>query len=427
MSLDSAPPVVVDPTDFGSGSEAPAIGRRARTSRFASIFVPRILLLAGAVFLAFFAPACGSDSGLSSATQVSAGWGYTCALISNGKIRCSGNNDNGQLGNGSILESSDSTEVKGISNAGAVDTGSGHACAVLSNGTVQCWGSNGEGQLGDGLPNHGLRDPGSGDISPTPVKVSAITDATEVTVGDGQTCVILSNHRVECWGANESGELGNGSTHRSSTPVRVTGIINARAISAGGSYACALLSGGTVKCWGRNAMGELGNGSTQDSSIPVRVRKISNATAISAASYSACARLSNGSVECWGANDHGLFGNGKMIDVSTTPVRVSGISNASAISVGFFRACAVLSGGTVACWGDNQEGELGNGTAATGNSGPVRVSGIRNATEVSVGDVHSCALLSSGKVKCWGLNSYGQLGDGSTKNRLTPVNATGLR
>ena len=168
-------------------------------------------------------------------------------------------------------------------------------------------------------------------------------------------------------------------TTNSSTPVEVSGLSGAMAISVGDESACALLSGGTVECWGDNSNGKLGNGTTTNSLTPVAVTGLSGATVISVGEDSVCALLSGSTIECWGDNEYGQLGNGttttNACECSTTPVAVSGLSGATAISAGDNSACALLSGGTVECWGGNSYGELGNGTT-TSSSTPVAVSDL---------------------------------------------------
>jgi alpha-tubulin suppressor-like RCC1 family protein len=272
-----------------------------------------------------------------------------------------------------------------------------------------------------------------------PVAVSGLTGATAVSAGYGSTCALLSGGTVQCWGANSSGQLGDGTTTDSLTPVPVSGLTGATAISVGFSAACALLSDGTVRCWGDDTWGELGDGSTTGpdscdgfpcAMTPVAVTGLTGATAVSMGLDGACAVLSDGTVRCWGNTLYGL-GNGTTSgpDVctngpcSTAPVAVSGLTGATAVSLGG-ASCALLSGGTVQCWGFNNQGELGNGTATgpdtcNGSSQscsttPVAVRNLTGATAISVGNDSACALLSGGTVKCWGDNGSDELGDGTT-------------
>ena len=197
-----------------------------------------------------------------------------------------------------------------------------------------------------------------------------------------------------------------------------------RDVSLGFDHSCALLADGTIQCWGRNLYGQLGNDSKIDSSTPVKVLGISNATAISANWHSTCALVATGEVKCWGMNVSGQLGNNSLIDASV-PVTVSGITNATAISTGYSHSCARLSTGQLRCWGGNNQGQLGN-NSTTRSLVPVAVSGISTATGVSVGSSHTCAVLTNGSVMCWGVNSSGQLGNGGTSRSLIPVAVTGI-
>jgi alpha-tubulin suppressor-like RCC1 family protein len=305
-----------------------------------------------------------------------------------------------------------------------------NACALLTAGVVDCWGINSFGQLGNG----------STAGSSTPVAVAGITNTTAIAVGGGNACAVLAGGSIECWGANFDGELGNGTTTASSTPVLVSGITNATAIAAGESNTCAVLVTGGVDCWGDNEGGQLGNGTSKGpdtcvngpcSTTPVQVSGITNATAVTVGSGFACALLAGGGVDCWGDEVYGVLGQGstpppdicKNDRCSTTPLPVTGISDASAIAAGVYHMCAALTGGSIDCWGWNSSGQLGNGTTSEGNSTPTpaAVSGITSAVAISAGQQHTCAVLAGGSVDCWGENVSGGLGNGSTTDSSVPV------
>ncbi len=353
----------------------------------------------------------------STATSISAGENYTCAVLSGGSVKCWGSGSSGQLGDGSTTSTqSTPVSVSSISTAASVSAGDSHTCALLSGGTVKCWGSGSYGQLGDGSITS---------TQSTPVSVSGISTATSVFAGYRHACAVLSGGTVSCWGYGGYGHLGNGSTSSQSTPVSVSGISTATSVSAGDYHTCAVLSGGTVSCWGSGSYGQLGDGSTSSQSTPVSVSGISTATSVSAGDSHTCAVLSGGTVSCWGSGSYGQLGNGSTTSQST-PVSVSGISTATSVSAGGYHTCAVLSEGTVSCWGYGYYGQLGNGSTSTQRTTPVSVSSISTAASVSAGDYHTCAMLSGGSVSCWGYGNYGQLGDGSTGNQYTPVEVFGF-
>jgi alpha-tubulin suppressor-like RCC1 family protein len=270
--------------------------------------------------------------------------------------------------------------------------------------------------------------------------------AVAIAAGGVHTCALLSDGSARCWGANYYGQLGDGTTTGSSTPVAVSGLSNAVAIAAGWQHTCALLSDGTAMCWGWNLYGQLGDGTRTGSSTPVAVcatgatppctaansNILTGAVAIAVAgawifppglSSHTCAVVGDGSAMCWGANNTGQLGDGGACGYScSTPVAVSGVSNTVAITAGGLHNCALLSDGSAMCWGANNTGQLGDGGACGYScSTPVAVSGLSNAVAISAGFVHTCAVLSDGTGRCWGDNGAGQLGDGTTTDRYTPV------
>ncbi|MDQ1246302.1 MAG: hypothetical protein QG597_670 [Actinomycetota bacterium] len=246
-----------------------------------------------------------------------------------------------------------------------------------------------------------------------------------ISTGFAHTCAIVAGGQVKCWGSNAAGQLGDGSSTDRNIPVTVVGIGGATAVAAGSFHTCALVTGGQVKCWGRNNTGQLGDGGSTDRANPVTVVGISGATALTAGADHTCAVVADGQVRCWGWNAYGQLGDGTYTN-RTTPVTVNWLGGATAVAAGRNHTCTVV-GGQAYCWGRNNEGQLGDGTR-NDSVELVRVAGISSATAVSAGGLHTCAVVRisvSRAAKCWGNNAYGQLGDGTRTNRITPVTASG--
>jgi alpha-tubulin suppressor-like RCC1 family protein len=385
-------------------------------------------------------------------TAVAAGGFHSCALLSYGGIECWGRNNYGQLGNptsyGTSTAVSTPVAVTGITNAVQIEAGEYHTCAVLDDHTIACWGSDVYGQLGD--------SPGN-DTSAVPLAVSGVTNAIQVTAGAYHSCATLADGTARCWGYNNNGQLGDGTATQRTTPVAVDGVgghgtlAGVTQVSAGAYQSCAVLSSGGAVCWGSNRTGELGDGTRTERHSPVDVEDVtghgslSGVVQISAGGTETnnnyfghtCAVLTGGGIVCWGYGHHGEMGNGTTTNRNTDPVAVSNIDTATQVSVGEYRACARLADGSALCWGYNGSGQLGDGSttqrltpvAVLGVGGSGNLSGIVSVTaggeysqlNPTGDDAHTCALFSDGSVACWGDNTFGQLGDGSTTERHTPV------
>ena len=312
-----------------------------------------------------------------------------------------------------------------------VAAGQDHACALRSDGSVWCWGGNEDGQLGNGTTDTGgpCTNDGGCEIPyiphlPSPVIGLPASPAVAIGASDGGSCAVLSDGTLWCWGG-VYGAAGKG------TPSQIQGISNATAIAAKGAASCALIGDGTVRCWGSNVTGQLGDGITPTGLsaptilTPVQVKGITNAIAVRSSGGTTCALLATGGVMCWGDNIAGQLGNGSTTS-SNAPVAVSGISNAIDLAVGGLTTCAVLADGTAACWGYNRDGELGNNDQNKANSSvPVSVVGLSNARQIAIATPSTCAVLSDGSVTCWGENLYYDLGDGDLnqngmESRLSP-------
>jgi uncharacterized repeat protein (TIGR01451 family) len=317
-------------------------------------------------------------SGITNATAIAAGLAHTCALLADGRVECWGFNEDGQLGNGLTTDSPTPVVVNNIANATAVTAGYGHTCALLGNGSVWCWGADGIGQLGNGSGDDNVG-------SLTPVQVVGISNSVAIASGGwDHTCALGADGSVWCWGANDAGQLGIAriSTLRSQA-TQVVGLSGATAISVGYSNSCALLADGSVQCWGADESGQIGDGGTTPIpyTTPQAVSGISNARAITTGYAHSCALLRDDTIKCWGA--YGVDYWGQVGDGGDTgavaPVSVSGVTDGMAIEAGDDHTCVVRADSSVWCWGLNDYGQLGDRSGINAPS-PVAAIGVPSVT-----------------------------------------------
>ena len=350
-------------------------------------------------------------------TVITSGTNGSCA-VGGGAAKCWGDSQFGQLGLGfDQYQRTPVTISGGASGVSAISAGGDHACAVISS-AAQCWGVDNNQQLGNGAGFVGSFIPQTA--------VGLGSSVTAVSAGQLHSCAIV-NSTAKCWGHNNTGQLGDGSITMRPSPVDVyfdPMPTAATAISAGASHTCGIFDG-TVWCWGSRADYRLGAGSNSgNSSTPVNTG-LTNAIAVSAGDNHTCAIVTGGAVYCWGDNSNGQIGNSGNPTDAQTPTLVPTISSgATAIDAGANATCAVVSGAT-RCWGLNSDGKLGDGTSTQRNA-PVNVSGMTTgSTAVTAGAIQGCAVQ-SGAAKCWGNNGFGNLGDGTTTSSSTPVSVSGM-
>lgn len=412
--------------------------------------------------------------------SLAGGQSHTCALKLDGRVLCWGDGVFGELGTGGFQPNATMAIESKIS--GAISLGGGgssqHTCAVLSDGSAQCWGTDRWDELGAGA---GFQDPGpvlfqmaswlpqsvlematgldetcarvvggsvlcagrtQDEFAPgqfadivfqSPLNRGGIptTSAGEaIALGYEHTCAIRGDQSLYCWGSNINGEVGNGTpSGREMTPIHVP-LKGVKDVAAGRGFTCAIDGKGAVYCWGKNDFGQLGSTPGGSVAAPALVAGLSGAVTITAGERHACALLAGGLAQCWGDNGDGQLGDGTLWPrVGPVTPYYGAFGSLSKIVAGSWHTCAIDYGGQAVCWGSNIQGQLGDGTTMSATPG-VPVAAIGRAVDIAAGRSHTCALtqsasgqLDGGEVWCWGGNSNGQLGDGTTAQRLTSVRA----
>jgi alpha-tubulin suppressor-like RCC1 family protein len=361
-------------------------------------------------------------------SAVAAGEQFTCAVTVSGTPYCWGYSISGRTGPNDWAPANDFARFWPAAPAfTSVTAGRAHACGLTRAGAAYCWGWNGEGQLGDSTIEQRL-------ASAVQVGAGGVTFAS-LSAGLEFTCGLTTTRTAYCWGANRWGQLGNGTTTNPAVPTPVTRELGFAALATGNNHTCGLTTAGAAYCWGRNVRGQVGDGTWVARSTPVAVAPGTTFTKIIAGDDHSCGLAATGAVHCWGWNFRGQLGNLSGENEPAPVAVVRGDLPAgtvfTALTAGDTHTCGLAGTGVVYCWGGNRSGQLGDDTT-TDRPTPAAVSdtglpGGTRFTAVAAAGLHTCALATTGVAYCWGLNDSGQLGDGTTSSRLTPVAVAGPR
>ncbi len=355
--------------------------------------------------------------------SVSVGGFHACAVADDGNVYCWGLNTAGQLGDMTLNNKAGPVRVVTSLTFTSVTAGGVHTCALTATGAAYCWGASTSGQVGDGVPT-GRRT--------SPVQVIGSLEFVLLSAGSGHTCGVTVAGDAYCWGAAASGQLGTGSVIGGdmASPQLVEGGLTFLSISAGGEHTCGVALGGAAYCWGEGGFGRLGNGATDTQASPTAVAGNLVFAQVSAGGTHSCGVTVDLEAYCWGEGTSGQLGNGATSN-RDTPVMVPFPSGEfptfSAVSAGGSHTCARLVGGNW-CWGFNDSGQLGDGTTQTRES-PVEVTGGVGFTAISAGlapfAAFTCGITGGDIVYCWGSGASGQLGNAATDDQSTPVRVFG--
>jgi len=376
------------------------------------------------------------------ATSVASGWYHTCVITTTGDVRCWGRNNYGQLGQGNTVTIGDDELPNvipavniGEAKAQTLVAGEFHTCALVNGGKVRCWGRSNVGQLGLASTNSIGDNEQPWSVSDVPLGATA----EALAAGRDHTCALVAGGKVRCWGGNTHGQLGYGNINHigdNETPATAGDVMiggAAIAVSAGEYFSCALLDDGKIRCWGQGTSGTLGYGNINnigDDELPDSVAPVvlgTTATAIASGRRHTCVIAADKTVRCWGLNSNGQLGIASTAAIGDNEnPQVAGFINlpggkAAALSLGYSFTCALLDTSKVRCWGNNTYGQLGQGNIVQigdneppGSIEPVEVGA--GVTQISANWHRVCARGEDSRVRCWGRSDYGQLGYGNINN-----------
>ncbi len=337
---------------------------------------------------------------------------HTVGIQVDGTLWAWGNNNNGQLGDGTTTRKATPTQIGTATDWVSVAVGNTYTIALKTDGTLWAWGANGFGQLGNGTTN--------GINTTTPTQIGTATNWASISAGLSHTLALKADGTLWAWGSNSNGQLGNGTnTNNNNTPTQVGSNTNWASISAGGNYSMAIQTNGILWAWGSNSSGQLGDGTTTESNTPVQIGTATNWASVSAGGSHSLAIQTDGTLWAWGNNSAGRLGDGSTTN-RTAPTQIGTATNWSSVSAGGLHSLGVQTDGTLWAWGSNLSGRLGDGTT-TNRSIPTQIGTATNWVSIIGFNANSAAIQTDKSIWAWGNNIFGQLGDGTTTNRTTPT------
>jgi alpha-tubulin suppressor-like RCC1 family protein len=348
--------------------------------------------------------------------QLDAGKGaHTCGVTTENRAYCWGLGIFGALGDGTFTQRLQPTAVVGGLAFRAVSGGNSHTCGVTTDNRAYCWGNNQTGRLGDGTVFS----------RESPIPVIGKLRFRQVSAGVFHTCGLTTTNLVYCWGSNSSGQLGDGTTITRTSPVAVSGGRTFRQLSTGGFHTCGVTTSYQVFCWGSNTYTQLGDGTT----VARRVRPVAVAATLSFKQVSAgqdhnCAVTTGNRAYCWGYGTVGQMGDGVTLN-RAKPRAVAGGLSFSRVTAGHFHTCGETTDNRGYCWGWREKGELGDGSTEGILATPTQIAGGLGFSQLTAGVFRTCGRTAAAVAYCWGDNTQGEIGDGTTVDRSTPVPVAG--
>jgi alpha-tubulin suppressor-like RCC1 family protein len=349
---------------------------------------------------------------------VSTGALHTCAINTGKSLYCWGANGFGQIGDGTTTRRPSPTRIGSAGAWANVSAGYNHTCATTTGDSLYCWGYNGTGQIGDGTS-------GGGNDRHSPKKIGSSGVWAAAAAGGNHTCAITTGNSLYCWGYNIYGQVGDGTSGNSRPSPKKIGTSGVWAgVTTGELHTCAISTGKSLYCWGANEAGSLGDGTTTNRRSPTRIGSAGAWALASAGDYHSCAISTANSLYCWGYNNNGQVGDGTTTQ-RLSPKKIGTTGAWARINTGgtsgvYSHTCATTTGNSLYCWGNNSFGQIGDGTTTSPRLSPKKIGTTGVWAGAQAGGTHSCAITTAKSLYCWGYNGEGQIGDGTLDTRLAP-------